>query len=400
VPQVKLTEVTLRNLKPPERGQKTYLCDALPGFGCRVSQGGTKTFVLVHGRDRRRVTIGRYPIISLAEARATAKRILAERTLGRHQPRSISWDEALQIFLGEIAERKKPRTVADYTRLLKRHFPFGRRLLTEIRSDDVTRRLDQCSGAPTERRQALTVAKIFFHWAQRPPRRYITQTPCDGLTIPRRPSGKRVLTDKEIATLWNAANGDLPFHQIVRLCLLLGQRRGEIGTIRAEFVDWSERTITWPDTKSNRPHTIPFGLVAEKILRTLPTEGFLFPGRYDKTAYNAWSKDKNELDAQCRSLVEPWTLHDLRRTAATNWARLGTTPHVVERLLNHAVGSLSNQTENAVSPVARVYNRHLYMDEMRDALSKWGDRLTTLCTQTDFERDQNTHSLHEMKSET
>jgi hypothetical protein len=63
-----LTEIVLRNLKPPERGQKTYIDDSLAGFGVRISQGGTKTFTLVHGINRRRVTIGRHPIISLSAA--------------------------------------------------------------------------------------------------------------------------------------------------------------------------------------------------------------------------------------------------------------------------------------------------------------------------------------------
>jgi hypothetical protein len=64
---MKLTDISVRALRPPERGQKLYIDDTLAGFGVRVSQGGSKTFVLVHGDDRRRLTIGRYPVISLSE---------------------------------------------------------------------------------------------------------------------------------------------------------------------------------------------------------------------------------------------------------------------------------------------------------------------------------------------
>ena len=96
--------------------------------------GGTKTFVLVHGVQRDRVTIGRYPLISLSEARAQAKRILAENTLGKHRPKSITYDDAKTQFLEDCEQRVKDgdlkaRTLYDYTRLLKKHFALGRRRL-------------------------------------------------------------------------------------------------------------------------------------------------------------------------------------------------------------------------------------------------------------------------------
>jgi hypothetical protein len=73
-----LTDITIKALKPPPSGQVTYTDDSLPGFGVRVSQGGVKSFVVVYGRSRRRVTIGRYPTISLQKARTTARAMLAE----------------------------------------------------------------------------------------------------------------------------------------------------------------------------------------------------------------------------------------------------------------------------------------------------------------------------------
>jgi hypothetical protein len=53
-------------------------------------------------------------------------------------------------------------------------------------------------------------------------------------------------------------------------------------------------------------------------------------------------------------------------------------PHIVERLLNHKFGSLQNQTDGTVSAVAEIYNRHLYMDEMRSAIALWEARLVSL----------------------
>ena len=102
----------------------------------------------------------------------------------------------------------------------------------------------------------------------------------------------------------------------------------------------------------------------------MPRQGdLLFParGRPD-VPYSGWSKNKIALDRT--SQIEPWTLHDLRRTFATNLAALSTPPHIVERLLNHASGTISG--------VAAVYNQFRYMDEMRAGIGAWEKRLSVI----------------------
>ena len=111
---MRLTDISVRTLPTPTKGQKTHWDDTLRSFGCRVSQGGTKSFVVQHGIDRRLVTIGRYPIVSLADARVEAKRILAEMTLGKHRPRTVRWDEALEQYLAASKEKNRKRTVDGY----------------------------------------------------------------------------------------------------------------------------------------------------------------------------------------------------------------------------------------------------------------------------------------------
>jgi hypothetical protein len=83
----------------------------------------------MHGLDRQRTTIGKFPVLSLADARAEAKRILAEHTLGKHRPKTIKWDAAVELFLEACKEKNKPRTVEDYTRLLARRREPPRRPL-------------------------------------------------------------------------------------------------------------------------------------------------------------------------------------------------------------------------------------------------------------------------------
>ena len=119
----------------------------------------------------------------------------------------------------------------------------------------------------------------------------------------------------------------------------------------------------------------PIAALATSILASaLPKDGStrLFPARgKSETPFNGWSKGKVALDK--RANIAPWTLHDLRRTFATDLAALGTPPHVTEKLLNHVSGT--------VSGVAAIYNRHAYMDEMRAAIDAWEKRLSAILAQ-------------------
>ena len=191
---MRLTDISVRKLAVPEKGQRLYYDNVLPAFGCRVSQGGTRSFFVQHGADRRFTTIGRYPTITLAQAREQAQYILAERTLGKHRPKSIAWDEALLLFLAACVQKNRPRTVRDYTRLLKRHFGFGRKHLADIAPQDIAHKLDRLVATPAEQNHALVAIKIFFRWAQR--RNYIDHSPCEGMQTSKRLPRDRVLTDQ------------------------------------------------------------------------------------------------------------------------------------------------------------------------------------------------------------
>jgi integrase len=111
----------------------------------------------------------------------------------------------------------------------------------------------------------------------------------------------------------------------------------------------------------------------EMASKSLPS--LLFPARGSKSksdgsprTFNGWSKAKTALDKL--SGVTDWTLHDLRRTYATNMARLGCPPHIIEALLNHATGQISG--------VAAIYNRHSYLDEARPWVEKYEAHIQTL----------------------
>jgi integrase len=377
---MRLTDISIRSLPQPEKGQKTYSDDALSGFGVRVSQGGTKTFVVVHGPTRERLTIGRYPVLSLADARAEAKRLLAERTLGKHRPKSVTFDEARDEFLKEKEASKRANTIRDYKRLLKR-FPFGRTRLTDIRRADVKKKLDKMAKTPSEQKHALVAIKTFFRWCVAS--EYLEHSPCEGIKPPQtRGSRQRVLSPVELAeVLRKARSCPYPFGPIVQLLVLTGQRRTEIAHLEWEWIDRAGQTITLPAsiTKNKREHTFPYGDEVAAILERLPildNAQYLFPATREHvrgkptTVFNGWGKAKAAFDLTLTK-VEPWTLHDLRRTMSTTMAPLGIPQLIMEKLLNHVTGGEQ-------SAIAQVYNKYNYLPEMREAVLRYETHLQSI----------------------
>jgi integrase len=383
---MRLTDLSIRTLRAPAQGQKTYWDDTIKSFGCRVSQGGTRSFVVQYGFDRRLTTIGRHPVISLAEAREEARRILAEHTLGRHRPRSIRWDEAMEPYLAACREKNRETTVETYQWILNRHFPFKRMQLASLTFEDIERQLAKIEKSG-QRNHALTAVKAFLGWCQKPPRRYIAHNPCEGMTPTPRRRRKRLLSDPELAAIFKVAiEGSDTFSHIVALLVLMGQRRTETASLRRSWCDPKQRLITLPDhvTKNGREHTFPYGEFVHRVLgRQLDIGSDLFFPPYRSHVRGkpilmcgGWSKHKKQFDDRCG--VSNWTLHDLRRTFATRLAELGVLPHVIERLLNHRLGAISNFTGGILSDVAEVYNLATYLPEMRQAISLWESKLSAL----------------------
>lgn len=371
MPVCRLTELSVRSAQPPVRGQHTFWDSTFHQFGLRVSQGGTKTFTVMYGPLRERVTIGRYPTISLAQARARAKEILAERTLHAHHPPSITFDDALQKFLLAQHQKNRPSTVAEYERLFKRHLTprLRHRKVADIEAHDITHIIDRMLRTPSECNHAHAAAQTFFRWTVR--RRYINRSPMEGMERPTKYHPRdRTLADDELRAVWRAAEEyGYPFGTIVQLLILTGQRRGEIGKLKWSYLGNGKVTLPPEILKNNREHTFPLGTWAAQILEHTPRLGdFVFMARWNDKPFNGWQSCTFNLMKKCRTAH--WTLHDLRRTFATNLAALTVAPHVVEKLLNHRSGTISG--------VAAIYNRFQYMEEMRVAIAAWETRLASL----------------------
>src|SRR5262249_59492618 len=151
-----------------------------------------------------------------------------------------------------------------------------------------------------------------------------------------------------------------------------GCRRGEIGDMAWSEINLDRGTFTIPAarSKNGKPHTLPLMPMMRSIIETAPkmaTRDQLFGQR--SHGFTAWPKGKITLDE--RSGVTGWTVHDIRRTVATQMGNhLGVPPHVVEALLNHQSGSKRG--------VAGVYNKSVYEREVKAALGMWEDHLRPL----------------------
>ncbi len=157
----------------------------------------------------------------------------------------------------------------------------------------------------------------------------------------------------------------------MRLLILTGARRDEIGGLQWSEVDFErgEIALSGARTKTGAPHVIPLTPQWVAVLCELPRRvdcPFVFS--LTGNPVSGWSKAKARLDLI--SGVEGWRLHDIRRTVATGLQRLGISLQVVEAILGHTSGSRAG--------IVRIYQRHDFAAEKRQALTLWADYVTQL----------------------
>jgi len=364
--KTRLTDMAIKKLSFPQTGQLTHWDETTPGFGVRCS-AKSKSFVVMFGRNRRLKTIGRYPTISLADARKKAKVIISSTFSTSDEPTPISVPDAVEIYLEECEQRLRQRTFEEY-RLYLKALPFTG-LLSKLGRSEITSHIDGMNGRPATQNHAFTAIKVFLNWAAI--KEFIGANPLQASKKPHRAiSRDRVLDDSELTTLLQyTLENRTRFNDIVSLLVFTGQRRGEIAGLEWSDIDGEILSLPGSKTKNKRNHKIPLGPKAIGIIRTVEgNEKYLFGQPDCQTSFSGWSKSKARLDRETG--LSDYTLHDLRRTFATVHAKIGTPIHVTEKLLNHVSGTISG--------VAAVYNRHSYMNEMCHAVSQYEEYLDNL----------------------
>ncbi|MCH9000079.1 MAG: tyrosine-type recombinase/integrase [Proteobacteria bacterium] len=408
---MRLTDRTIKALKPKAERFEVWE-SGRTGLGLRISPAGRKSWIYMYRFDGRprRMTLGTYPVVGLANARvkhARAKELLEKGSdpgaLHIEKRRAERDAETIQNLVDEYLEkwaRPRKRSADEDERILRKDVlpAWGKRKARDIRRRDVILLLDTIveRGAPIAANRTLAVIRKMFNFAIS--RDIVDATPVAMVRAPAKENQRdRILSAEEIRTFWNGL-ADTPMTPAVRLALKLelvtAQRKGElVGAALSEF-DFSEGIWTIPPerVKNGIAHRVPLSPLTLKLIEE--AHGIARQAEVGR-AKNLPGAEPRESEWLCPSPrgngpIEPRavsralrratkptergedpainlknvTPHDLRRTAASGMASLGVARLVIAKVLNHAE-----------TGVTAIYDRHGYDSEKRHALEAWAAHL-------------------------
>ncbi len=377
MPKIKLTH---RGIETLQAGKwlTDFMDDTLTGFGVRVHHTGRKAFFVRYdlGSGRKRLTIGTYPSLSLADARSQAKDILGRVARGedpqaekRADREAVTFGELAAEYLELHAKRHKKRWQEDERVLKVDLLPVWRRKKAKkIHRRDVGELLDGIveRGAPimANRVRAL-ISKIYNFGLGRD---LVDHNPCHGVPMPARAKQRdRVLSEDEIRKLWRALDGfDPVMAATFKMRLLTAQRGIEVLAMRWEHLNGDWWTIPAEVSKNGLTHRVPLAPQTHRLLEEFrPLTGdsdWVFASPRKPAAHiTAVQKAAARLVKETRIEFVP---HDLRRTAASFMTSMGISRLVVSKILNHVE-----------SGITAVYDRHSYDAEKRQALVRWAGKV-------------------------
>ena len=368
----------------PPQGQVDYFDPTPPSLGLRVAPSGRKTwFVMYRASGRlRRYTLGTYPAVSLADARqraTDARHSVAhggdpatQRQAARHAP-TVAELGAQYLDLYAKVQKKSWREDARY--LTGDVLPaWGQRHAADVRRRDVVLLLDQivARGAPITANRVLALVRKVFNWAIT--RDLLEHNPCLQVHAPgKERQRERVLSAEDLVAVWTAFTAlPLVWEIYMKATLLTAQRSGEVRTMRWADVDLAAAWWTIPGTqaKNGLAHRVPLSAPVLALLHQLRRVGdSVTPWVFNSTKLQ--QRPITNVSVTARLVAEKagvcYVTHDLRRTAASHMTSMGISRLVVAKILNHAEPG-----------VTKVYDRHSYDAEKRQALEAWGDTVLTL----------------------
>jgi integrase len=411
-----LTERKVETLKPAEPGKRHQVMDALvPGFGVRVTDRGERSFILYTrypgrpGPARRR--LGRVGELTLAEAREKARRWLAliargidpdaeeERARREEDQRrentfaAVADDFIRLVVIGPDSADPKQRKGEERKRDIEREFVsrWGKRPITDITRRDVTAVIDAAvnRGAPYQAHNLLGHVRRLFNWAIARDCYGLERSPCDRMkpkeVIGKKALRKRVLDDAELRAFWRATEtADYPYGPLFRMLALTGQRKSEVAEARWREFDIEKRLWVIPAErmKMDAAHVVPLVDEVVAILEQLPRfkkGDYVFTTVFGAKPVNGFSKAKALLDKRMHAELqqgaddldevelEPFVIHDIRRTMRTGLSALPVPDMVRELVIAHARPGLH-----------QVYDQYSYVEEKRRALELWAARLRSI----------------------
>jgi integrase len=398
----KITKRLVDAMRPGPRD--LYVWDqTLSGFGLKITPKGKKVYVVQYrmggrGFTLRRYTIGPHGVYTPEEARERARKVRQtvcdgiDPMLLKKQERLNTIEKLIQGFI-QSRRRKGRRSADEIQRVLEREIgkTWRGRSVASITKPDIHHVLDAIMdrGSSVIANRTLAHLKTMFNWAKS--RGIIMNSPADNIEKPgEEVSRERTPDDSEITEIWRAtAKLDWPFEPALKLLILTGQRREEVGQMRWSELKLSEGVWTLPAarTKNGQPHDIHLSPLAVQVIETIaPIEDCdLVFSTNGQTPISGWSKAKRRLDEEIEAArrtrarargddadkvmpMPEWRIHDLRRSVATGLSNLGVAPVVTDRILNHVPKKQKGQ-------VMFVYNRAGYLKERREAMVLWGGHI-------------------------
>lgn len=333
---LKLTKAAVAGVRlAPGQSERVIWDSELRGFGYRL-RGNRGFWVIRPPRSGGRsslFTIGAADTIDLTSARRAAAEKLAKAALGESPALARREQRALAaVTLGgtfdqyqkDAQKRMRPSSLANLRTHINAHWkPLHGHTLTSVARSAVAARLREIAdeSGPHAAVRARRMLSAVYVWAIGEGLTEVnpvlgTNAPADEV---RR---ERVLSLQELVRIWQALpQGD--FGAIVKLLILTGQRRDEVAEMRWDELDLDAGLWRLPParTKNKRAHTVPLAACAVDILRSVPARaGRELVFGSGSGGFSGFSKSKAALDRQV-PLAEPWRLHDLRRSAATEIGR-------------------------------------------------------------------------------
>jgi integrase len=417
--KAELTDISIKKLKPEAKPYEVMDSKLVPGLDTRglgirvMGKPGAvvKSFILFRrfpgSENPVRRTLGRYPALTLAEARQKAdewntllkkkldpkaeeareeqQRLAAEQAKqeAERQQKENTFGNAFESYLRDKAS--KQRSGAEIERVMRQEFAsWMDRPLTDISQENVkaiTKAIKN-QGLVTKAHVTFAMLRTFFNWAVDTGDFGVKSSPCIGIKpkilIGERNVRDRVLRDFEIASYWRASKAlGYPFGKFFQLLALTALRRDE-----AANAEWSEIedglwVIPPGRMKNGAAHAIPLTTDILALLDSLPRfvgGDFIFSTMSGRRPISGFSKAKARLDTLMSMDLEtqgkpfePFVLHDVRRTCRTRFSALPVEETVRELLMAHARPGLH-----------KVYDLHAYEQEKAHALTLWHAKLKAI----------------------
>jgi len=376
----KLTKRLVDSAKHPATGQVFLRDDELRGFAVRITPG-SKSFIVereIHGRVRR-MTIGRYGVQTVEQARDRAREKIGEIAAGkdpveelRQRRKSITFGELEKLYLDRHAVHKK--SIADDVGMLKKWLAEWRprRLNTITRADVTTKHAEMgAAGHKTRANRMVALVRTMFNlaldWGHHP-----GPNPASRIKFFKEVKRDRFVRPDELPRLWQALQNEP--NPYVRgaffIALLTGARRSEVLGMKWEDLDLAQGLWRIPDTKAGRPHTLPLPrLVVDELLKLPRLDGnpHVFCGRWGRKNLNnvskPWRRIRNEAG------ISDVRIHDLRRTLGSWLVAAGASLPLIGKALNHS------------QPATTAIYARLQLDPVREALEANAARMLAIVEQ-------------------